>query len=153
MFGVTDNANSVMLKIRGFYSYFYFCKPPNLILQNEEMITQFTKAFNDCLHKVGRQSNSQSILKIEVCQRESLRDYKGSNASVTFVKVYCYQPNTVATIRNWMRNGVQVGGVQLPQQTFESNMPYALRFMIDKDIVGMGWIRIAGGQYKLESTN
>jgi len=26
--------------------------------------------------------------------------------------------------------------------TYESNMPYALRFMIDKDIVGMGWLKL-----------
>ena len=28
-------------------------------------------------------------------------------------------------------------------------MPFALRFMIDNDIVGMQWIQIAGGKYIL----
>lgn len=32
-----------------------------------------------------------------------------------------------------------IEGVQLPHQTFESNIPYVLRFMIDCKIVGMGW--------------
>ncbi len=27
-------------------------------------------------------------------------------------------------------------------------MPYALRFMIDKNIVGMGWVKLIGNQYK-----
>lgn len=28
-------------------------------------------------------------------------------------------------------------------------MPYALRFMIDKDIVGMGWVSLSGGLYNI----
>lgn len=31
--------------------------------------------------------------------------------------------------------------------TYESNLPYALRFMIDNEIVGMSWIRVNAGQY------
>ena len=27
-------------------------------------------------------------------------------------------------------------------------MPYALRFMIDKNIVGMGWVRLIGDRYR-----
>ena len=33
--------------------------------------------------------------------------------------------------------------------TYESNMPFALRFMIDMDIVGMNWIQIPKGKYML----
>lgn len=31
-------------------------------------------------------------------------------------------------------------------------MPYALRFMIDKDIVGMGWVSLNGGSYRIVET-
>ncbi len=33
--------------------------------------------------------------------------------------------------------------------TYESNLPYALRFMIDNSVVGMSWIRIKAGSYKM----
>jgi DNA polymerase delta subunit 1 len=33
--------------------------------------------------------------------------------------------------------------------TYESNLPYALRFMIDNEIVGMSWIRVRAGKYRL----
>lgn len=33
--------------------------------------------------------------------------------------------------------------------TYESNMPFALRYMIDNDIVGMQWIQIPAGKYIL----
>jgi len=36
-----------------------------------------------------------------------------------------------------------IEGLQLPNQTFESNIPYVLRFMIDVGIVGMGWMEIS----------
>jgi DNA polymerase delta subunit 1 len=32
--------------------------------------------------------------------------------------------------------------------TYESNLPYALRFMIDNEIVGMSWIKIPAGRYR-----
>ncbi len=35
--------------------------------------------------------------------------------------------------------------------TFESNMPYALRFMIDRDMGGMSWLKVAPGSYKIRS--
>ncbi|PSR90586.1 hypothetical protein PHLCEN_2v4879 [Hermanssonia centrifuga] len=33
--------------------------------------------------------------------------------------------------------------------TYESNVPYALRFMIDTKVVGMNWIEVPAGKYKL----
>ena len=36
--------------------------------------------------------------------------------------------------------------------TYESNLPYALRFMIDNEIVGMSWIKVVAGKYKLRNS-
>ena len=36
--------------------------------------------------------------------------------------------------------------------TYESNLPYALRFMIDNHIVGMSWIRVKAGTYRLRGS-
>ncbi len=32
--------------------------------------------------------------------------------------------------------------------TYESSVPFALRFMIDKGIVGMGWMQIQRGAFR-----
>lgn len=32
-------------------------------------------------------------------------------------------------------------------------MPYALRFMIDHNIVGMGWVKILAGKYSIRAEN
>ena len=56
----------------------------------------------------------------------------------------------MATLRTLFEKGVSLGdNIQFPFKTFESNMPYALRFMIDKGIVGMGWIKIPAGLFKI----
>jgi len=39
------------------------------------------------------------------------------------------------------------GGMPCP--TYESNMPYTLRFMIDTRVVGMNWIEVPGSRYTL----
>ena len=33
--------------------------------------------------------------------------------------------------------------------TYESNLPYALRFMIDNSVVGMSWIKVRAGAYRM----
>ena len=44
-----------------------------------------------------------------------------------------------------------MSGINLPSKTFESNIPYALRFMIDKGLTGMGWMRIPAKSYHMKS--
>jgi DNA polymerase delta subunit 1 len=51
----------------------------------------------------------------------------------------------VATFRNLLEKGY----APFTPHTYESNMPYALRFMIDRQIVGMGWVKLAGGHFKV----
>ena len=36
--------------------------------------------------------------------------------------------------------------------TYESNLPHALRFMIDNGIVGMSWIELKKGTYSMRPT-
>jgi len=38
-----------------------------------------------------------------------------------------------------------------PVPTFESNIVFVLRFMIDTKVVGMNWIEVPAGKYKVTS--
>lgn len=85
----------------------------------------------------------EPITKIEVCYKENIRNYKGDNAKLAYLKVYTCEPAYVASIRNFVKSGDRVvGDMRLSDLTFESNIPYALRFMVEYDIVGMGWIEV-----------
>ena len=46
---------------------------------------------------------------------------------------------------------MRVANIILPRQTFESNIPYPLRFMVDKGLGGMGWFHIKAGEYKVRN--
>ena len=92
----------------------------------------------------------KSILKIEACKKESIRDYKGENGKSMFLKITTAVPSYVSSIRGWLRAERKIDGLNFYTATYESNMPYALRFMIDTDIVGMGWVRLKGGKYNIE---
>lgn len=45
--------------------------------------------------------------------------------------------------------GIQIDGLGMKSfQTYESNIVFALRFMVDRDIVGGNWIEVPTGKYK-----
>ncbi len=45
--------------------------------------------------------------------------------------------------KNMFIGGQKYGG----SSTYESNIPFALRFMIDKDIGGMSWVKLFPGKF------
>jgi uncharacterized membrane protein len=50
--------------------------------------------------------------------------------------------------------GIQIDGVGMKSfMTYESNVLFALRFMIDCNIVGGNWIEIPAGKYKKTTKN
>lgn len=53
----------------------------------------------------------------------------------------------VAPLRTLFERELRVLNVILPRQTYESNIPYALRFMVDKGLGGMSWFKIKAGDY------
>lgn len=59
-----------------------------------------------------------------------------------YMRIETFSHDVIPEIRKMFEAGLFIKGINLPDQTFESNIPYLLRFMIDKDIVGMGWLRI-----------
>ena len=68
----------------------------------------------------------------------------------SFLKIYTTMPKYVNQLRSLFENGSFSHNGQncFSTTTYESNLPYALRFMIDNDIVGMCWLRINPGKYK-----
>lgn len=62
-----------------------------------------------------------------------------------YLKVHTCTPSVVAPLRNIFERELRVLNINLPRQTFESNIPYALRFMVDKNLGGMSWFKIKAG--------
>ena len=50
---------------------------------------------------------------------------------MSFLKIYCSKPSFVSSYRNLIERDLDFGKIKFQTRTYESNMPYALRFMID----------------------
>uniref|UniRef100_A0A7S4JRR7 DNA polymerase n=1 Tax=Odontella aurita TaxID=265563 RepID=A0A7S4JRR7_9STRA len=85
-----------------------------------------------------------------------------------FLKVYVGMPTMVPTLKRAMEEGIDLPGVRKTSkggigsgwddgqggggpsyQPFECNVPFVLRFMIDRKITGAGWLTLPKGTYAL----
>lgn len=67
-----------------------------------------------------------------------------------FLKIYVSHPKFVAPLRTIIERTARIAGEDLiSETTYESNIPFALRFMVDNDIGGMTWIRVEKGKWKI----
>lgn len=64
-----------------------------------------------------------------------------------FLKITTKSPLLVNRFRKVFEDGFVIEDVRFNDRTFESNIPFVLRFMVDKDIPGMSWVKIAGGKF------
>ena len=64
-------------------------------------------------------------------------------------------PNFVAKLRSLIEGGVKLVNSHnhqcISDVTFESNVLYALRFMIDNEIGGMTWVKIEKENWEMRS--
>lgn len=60
--------------------------------------------------------------------------------------------NATITLAGILDRGIQIDGLGMKSfQTYESNIVFALRFMVDRDIVGGNWIEVPAGKYKKDA--
>ncbi|KAM0756294.1 hypothetical protein T439DRAFT_308756 [Meredithblackwellia eburnea MCA 4105] len=144
-FGITKEGHSVLMHAKGFLPYFWVAAPRD-----------FTNA--DC-HPLMEHLNGnlfqgmKPVSSIVVHNKRSLWGYKGDHAS-PFLKI------TVGDLRSYpkVRGAFERGEVTFRQlfdgsalTTYESNIAYTLRFMIDHHIVGMNWIELPAGKYTIRT--
>jgi DNA polymerase delta subunit 1 len=77
----------------------------------------------------------------------SLMRYHPDSERLTkkYIKIEALSQAYIPKLRRLFERGEKILNYYLPMETFESNIPYILRFMIDKEIVGMGWFRVNPG--------
>ncbi|KAF5362060.1 hypothetical protein D9756_002601 [Leucocoprinus leucothites] len=132
MYGVTEEGHSVMTYITDFLPYFYIGMPRGF--QDEDMT-----AFKDCLNQLA---GADLVRKVEKVTRRTLWGYKGDDW-IPFLKLTISDPKSLPKIRDEDLFPTD------PVPTFESNIVFTLRYMIDTKVVGMNWIEVPAGKYKL----
>ncbi|KAH9946498.1 hypothetical protein B0H21DRAFT_743121 [Amylocystis lapponica] len=140
MFGVTEAGHSVLAYITDFLPYFYIACPRGFSESD-------TFAFQEYLNN---QVNAGAVRHVELTKNRSLWSYKGDDW-VAFIKITVSDQRSLPKIRDegecHFRDLFKVNGDAVA--TFESNIGYTLRFMIDTRVVGMNWIEVPAGNYKL----
>ena len=63
-------------------------------------------------------------------------------------------PSLVPGLKRNFDEGISVPSIGLVKgQTYESNVPFVMRFMIDKDIQGADWVELPAGTYSLRDAD
>ncbi|KTW30100.1 DNA-directed DNA polymerase delta POL3 [Pneumocystis jirovecii RU7] len=142
LYGVTEVKNSVLCIVTGFFPYFYVPSPHSF---SEEHISSFKIALENTINSGNRVVNN-----IELVTRQSIYGFQGDEKSL-FIKIIVNDPKYIARIRSSFERGdINFDNMFPPQYiTFESNIPYVLRFMIDASITGMCWIRLPKTKYSI----
>ena len=145
LFGVTLEAASIAVNMRGFYPYFFIVPNFPAIQIN---CTLFQNALNNAI--IGKKKKSEKwwdrsvcVYRVDVIQgRQSI--YGFSEIGEVFLKITLVSP--------WMMNDAVTvltsGKFTCPNypkhkfRTFESNVKYDMRFMIDNGVTGCDWLEI-----------
>ncbi|KAK3013411.1 hypothetical protein RJ639_008270 [Escallonia herrerae] len=117
-------------------------------------ISRFHQILEGRMKEVNRNSKvPKCVRRVDMVQKRSIMYYQ-QQASQPFLKVVVALPTMVASCRGILDRGIQIDGLGMKSfMTYESNVLFALRFMIDCNIVGGNWIEVPAGKYKKTMKN
>lgn len=153
MFGVTEAGHNVMCHVHGFTPYFYVPAPQNFA---PEHCSKFRTCLNDAVigdMRSNKDNLTQAVLAVDVMQKENIYGYHG-NKMMPFLKITVAYPKLIAPARRILESGMSVPPYpHRGYQTYESNIDFEIRFMVDTDVVGCNWIEVPAGTYRVRSTS
>lgn|SRR3990167_2710340 len=96
--------------------------------------------------RASKQYNYENfVVDVEKIEGQSIMGFSGDK-KVPMYRIGMAAPMIVPVARACCEEG-DVGGVKM--QTYESNIQFALRYMIDAELVGASWIKCAAGTYSI----
>lgn len=143
LYGVTRQGRSVMASIHGFTPYFYVSLPPSADM-SDSALGQLRSVLDQRLKERTRgEEKKLNTCVIGIQRAEALQSLLGYHFGKTrdFIKVFVAVPSLIPGLKRLFDDGVSLPNVGLIRgQTYESNVPFVLRFMIDNNIQGADWI-------------
>lgn len=151
IFGVTREGHSVCCHVHGFEPYFYISCPSGM---GPDDISHFQQILEGRMREANRNTKvPQFVRRIELVQKRSIMYYQQQSFH-PFLKIVVALPSMVATCRGILDRGIQIDGLGTKSfMTYESNVLFALRFMIDCNVVGGNWIEVPVGKYRTTGKN
>lgn len=129
--GVTREGNSVLLHAHGFTPYFYARKPPG-----QAPPEAFKKALDGF-----------SVVAIREVSKRSLMNFQPK--AEAFLQIHLASPKQITSCRSAVEKGLRLpdGTLWQSSTTFEGNVSFPLRFLVDAGLGGGSWLEVAGGSY------
>ena len=159
MFCVTEAGHSVLANVYGYCPYLYVRAPAGFTVEQcGAMRAELEAAMRaaprgnmtsgkcDDGSGSGGGSGGANVLGVEVLMSQSLMGYHG-RAEAPFLKITVRIPAQIPVLRGLLESGAVWHGTAMP--TYESNILFPLRFMVDTHITGCDWVRLAAGTYTL----
>jgi DNA polymerase delta subunit 1 len=157
LFGVSRRGNSVMADLYGFVPYFYIPAPPEFVESEhgQQMLVALNAQMRQKLGNVDENrwdvKHDAMVVRLSVVERQSLMGFSGE-AKQRFVKIELASPRYVPKLRKLLERGLfEFLGRQRSFLCYEAAMPYTLRFMIDRGLVGGAWCQLLASKYVLRA--
>jgi DNA polymerase delta subunit 1 len=148
MFGCSEEGYSVMLSIHHFMPYIYVELPRvDASVGAADLCDQFRTALNARMKSKEAETH---VACVEIQEKMSIMYYREEKSR--FFKITFFSPQSVPQARTILESGLLVkalGATSLIYQTYESNVAYILRFMVDMGIGGASWLKMPAGKYRL----
>lgn len=91
------------------------------------------------------------VIRVERVKKQSIWGYH-FNEMGDFLQITVALPALVATARRMLEKGITVPGLGMKFfSTYESNLQFALRYMVDKNLRGGGWVELPKGSYRIRA--
>jgi hypothetical protein len=156
-YGTTEAGNSVAVFIHGFTPYCYFALPANATFQNtEENLTKIRHSINNRLEGAARGARIAEYCRA-VSYVTTHKSIMGHDTPHThFFKMMVAMPTLIPALKRIMEEGIDLAGVDMPEEdncyaAFECNVPFVLRYMIDQDVSGAGWLSLPKKTYQVRA--
>ncbi|SCU71415.1 DNA polymerase delta catalytic subunit, putative [Trypanosoma equiperdum] len=148
IYGVTKEGHSVLVHCYNFEPHLWIRAPNRWLDVHSKTFVQELNASLDPLTHV-----SNTVVRIERHKRRSLM-YYNPDGECDYLKVIVQLPQHIPRLRTLLSSGVMCVGAWEGLRafpTFESNVIFPLRFMVDGNIGGCNWITVPAGQFHLFS--
>lgn len=160
VYGTSEHGNSVVAFIHGFTPYGYFALPAGCDFDNTpENLAEIRNILSARLQSQARGADSKAGSFCHavnyVSDRKSIMGFDTPHKR--FFRIMVAMPTMIPTLKRIMENGIHLPGVRPVDQAnaddmamyqpFECNIPFVLRFMIDRNISGAGWLTLPKNTY------
>eukprot|EP01053_Blabericola_migrator_P007418 Blabericola_migrator_1__7417@NODE_377_length_9219_cov_163_315122_g301_i0_p2_GENE_NODE_377_length_9219_cov_163_315122_g301_i0NODE_377_length_9219_cov_163_315122_g301_i0_p2_ORF_typecomplete_len839_score179_53DNA_pol_B/PF00136_21/1_4e84DNA_pol_B_exo1/PF03104_19/5_1e65DNA_pol_B_exo1/PF03104_19/2_1e03RNase_H_2/PF13482_6/7_7e08DNA_pol_B_exo2/PF10108_9/2_1e06DNA_pol_B_2/PF03175_13/4_9e03DNA_pol_B_2/PF03175_13/0_018_NODE_377_length_9219_cov_163_315122_g301_i018764392 len=130
-----NDGSSVSLRVWGFF--------PHILLEcplNFESCDKVQHFFEQHLGG-GSKDINQKVVGVELADGESLMGFAPDRPK-KFFKILLASPRLIPPARSLIESVIRIDGVVFNSTPFEVSVPYALKWMIDSDIVGCGCFKV-----------